>query len=255
MIDITEYFQNNAKENEYYGYKFPNLFMNDTRHYEYYDEIDLINGFKNLINPSNENKITLILQDKYVLMCFYFYKNNYYIKQFPNLFKRPSEKCLPHFMINDIRQYIMKERNDFENKVSWEERRNLINSLEFIKNEDYIISEDMEKVIEDILNSESHFNELNDYDKLRSICDAIEYLLKKKNGKFKKINFNNVSDIIDNQFIEKYRKKIQCFRHASKNSLIERKKYSSNDKSILIKYGILIIEIIVEKVNELNEVN
>lgn len=55
------------------------------------------------------------------------------------------------------------------------------------------------------------------------------------------MTFGFLSDAI----VKKYRKQIQCFRHASENSVEERKKYSNAQKEFLVNFGLTIVNVIV----------
>ena len=245
MINITQYFKDNYDENDYYGYSFFYLkFLDDIPEYVYYDEEELIVDFKDMLDPVHEKEITIRKEDKFILMCFYFYKNGYIIEQFPKLFERPhKEKCYPDFMIKQIREYIMKERSDFSKKVSWEERRRLISNLKFIKNEMY--DKDIEKIIKNITTGNSSFSDMKIDEKLMNIANAIEYLLK-ENNKYISIEFNNVKDIINDEKIKGFKHKFQCFRHSSKESIKERNNYSEKEKKTMIEYGIFIIKTMIQ---------
>ena len=100
MINITKFFKDNFDENNYYGYSFSHLkYLDDVPEYTFFDIEDLISDFKDMLDPVNEKRITMTMQDKFILMCFYFNKNGYIIVQFPKLFERPhKEKSYPLFM-------------------------------------------------------------------------------------------------------------------------------------------------------------
>lgn len=244
MINITQYFKDNFDENNYYGYSFPHLkYLDDIPEYTYFDDEDLIMDFRDMLEPKNEKKITIRKADKFILMCFYLYKNGYIIEQFPKLFERPDkEKCYPDFMINQIREYIMRERGDYSNKVTWGERRKLINNLKFIKTEKY--DKDIETIVKNITTDNRNFCDMPTNEKMMSIVNVLEYLLKDNDG-YIILQFGNINDIINNEIIKQFRHKLQCFRHSSKESLKERERYSENEKQLLVDYGVFIIKTIL----------
>ena len=85
-------------------------------------------------------------------------------------------------------------------------------------------------------------------ERLKEICNAVEYLLKEEN-KFIKLNYDDCFDILDDEKIRKYRNKLECYRHSSKKAIEERNQYSNFQKKILIDYGIFVIETIYNKIN------
>lgn len=244
MINITKFFKENYDEDDYYGYSFFHLkILDDIPEYVYYDDEELIMCFKDMLDPVNEKEITIRNEDKFILMCFYFYKNGYIIEQFPKLFERPhKEKSYPDFMITQIREYIMSERNDFSKKVSWDERRRLISNLKFIKKKFY--DKDIDGIIKNITNGNRSFCDMTLNEQLMNISNTIEYLLK-ENGKYMVLEFENISDVINDDKIKYFRQKLQCFRHSSKDTIIERNNYSDKEKKSMIEYGIFIIKTIV----------
>lgn len=76
------------------------------------------------------------------------------------------------------------------------------------------------------------------------IANLIENMLK-KNGNFMEPDYNKIAfDYIDNDSIIKYRKQIQCFRHATDEALAERAKFTDDQKDFLIQHGISIVTLI-----------
>lgn len=63
-------------------------------------------------------------------------------------------------------------------------------------------------------------------EKLSEIANLIENMLK-KNGHFIKLDYSSICfDYILNENVTSYRKKMQCFRHASSETIAERSSYS-----------------------------
>lgn len=68
-------------------------------------------------------------------------------------------------------------------------------------------------------------------EKLKEIANLIENLLK-KNGKFVTLDYSQIYfNYIFNNTVKNYRKKIQCFKHASNEAIPERKSYSEEQKN------------------------
>lgn len=51
-------------------------------------------------------------------------------------------------------------------------------------------------------------------------------------------------DFITNDDITSYRHKIQCVRHASSESMNERKSFTEEQKKLLIEYGLVVLNAI-----------
>lgn len=102
--------------------------------------------------------------------------------------------------------------------------------------------DDFNSLIQKIsLNKDVDFYCLNYDEQLSLLNNAIENILK-ENKKFKSININKFCEIIDESTIKKFRVKTQCFRHASNESLLEREKFSLQQKLFLINFGLSIID-------------
>lgn len=69
----------------------------------------------------------------------------------------------------------------------------------------------------------------------------------KVNDSFVELNYTKVCfDYINNDNVRDYRKRIQCFRHASEKSLKERNSFTNEQKMFLVDYGILALKSINE---------
>ena len=55
---------------------------------------------------------------------------------------------------------------------------------------------------------------------------------------------------ISNNTVTNYRKKIQCFRHATNEAILERKSYSEEQKKFLINFVLTIINVIYSLISE-----
>lgn len=69
--------------------------------------------------------------------------------------------------------------------------------------------------------------------KFKEIANLIELLLK-KNGKYLDLNYSEICyEYISNEIVKNFRRKIQCFRHATEEALEERwKGYTKVDTSL-----------------------
>ena len=107
--------------------------------------------------------------------------------------------------------------------------------------DDYRIKmpDDLNKKIELISTRNATFEQMPADEKIKELGNLIEYMLKGKNG-FASVDYSFSSNLIDEDSVIKFRKKIQCFRHSSKESIKERNSFSKEQKSFLIEYGILL---------------
>lgn len=251
MIDLLEYFKENYDKKDYYKSHYFSIkdiedIRDKTYFYNYYDDQEIIETFKDIIKPENEKNITIELEEKFILICFYLNDQGYVIREFPELLKRPKStgnSDLYDFMYRQIRTYIMSHVENHSGTVTWDERRMLINSLHFIKN-GYNVTSEMDDLIIKITNDDKSFNELSEDSKLEAICNSIEYLLK-KNQKFIEVDCSRYFDLISNENITILRKILQCYRHATEEDIKMRKKIDKTQKLFLIRYGIMIIETIL----------
>lgn len=99
--------------------------------------------------------------------------------------------------------------------------------------------DDLNKKIELISTRNAAFEQMTADEKIKELGNLIEYMLKGKNG-FTSIDYSFSSNLIDGTSVIQYRKKIQCFRHSSQESINERNSFSREQKSFLIEYGILL---------------
>ncbi|EAG4642779.1 hypothetical protein C5754_14015 [Listeria monocytogenes] len=77
-------------------------------------------------------------------------------------------------------------------------------------------------------------------EKLKEIANLLEYLLK-DGKKFITLDTETIyCGFISNEQITAYRKKIQCFRHSSVDSLAERE-FLKDNIEFLISYGLAIL--------------
>ncbi len=144
------------------------------------------------------------------------------------------------FANSQIRGSIPEDKRKNGN-VPWEERRNFINNKMKFEKKNMILSEKVVKGLNEI--TFTNIDETNYDNTLKDINNFIENKLK-KGKKFYNLNESNeynsfiyVSSILTNESISQYRKKIQCFRHFTTETITERESYSLKEKEILIAYG------------------
>lgn len=245
MIKLVSYFNNNCKEG-YYAHHFEYIGLGRDE-ICFFDDIELINEFKKMIQPGFEKNVLLKDSDLFVMLCFYLFNEGYTILEFPNFLSRPDPKCaLFDFGYTQIKMYLKDQRNAM-GAVPWEVRRNLIESLTFEK-KSYKVDDDVNLIIQEISTRSARFEEMAQDEKLKEICNAIEFLLK-KNGKYIKVDYSDCLSLMDDNRIKKYKDILNCFRHSSKESIEERNSYSDFQKNLLVRYGIFIIEVLNNKVN------
>lgn len=197
----------------------------------------LIDDFKSLIQPDNEKNYDE-LNSQFLLVINELRKKNYVVYLDKQSFYDFSVIGLREFANNRIRNYLIER--DGNTTVAWAHRRLLISEFD-IKKKINIISNDIQLQMNDINFIE--VNEQNFEQTLADIANYIEFKLKTKNGFIdidKVENYNNmkvINRLIDNVHIRMYRKKLQCFRHHTESSILERNNISKNEMKILISYG------------------
>ena len=261
MIDVLKYYVDNVKENEYY-YKFYNKIVTQPQFFTksfgafgieddlfYFNDVEqIIEKFKFLCQPDT-NVSTSHNKRLFYFLCFYLHKNGYVIKEFPRILKCPPDEP-SEFTYNEIRNKIMTQGKQRTNGVvPHSERRILVANLTFQQNTTLEINDNIDSLFQKISTRNAIFDSMSADEKLKEISNLIEYMLL-ENNKFKILNYSIIMfDYINNDIITKYRKQIQCFRHASTNSIEERKIFSDEQKSFLIDYGITIIKVIYDLIN------
>lgn len=261
MIDLYEYYINNVKEDEY-CYRFYKQITNvnktynvfsgyiETNNYEFklFDVTEIIVKFRNLCQPqfpidSNENKCW------FYLICYYLNKNGYIIEQFPDVLRRPPE--IPsNFTCDEIRTYLINKGIHRNGIVPYSERRVLVANLVFKQNINSVeVGIDIDNLFQKISTRQASFQEMSTDEKIKEIINLIEYMLKGEKG-YSKVDYSSISlDYINEDLVKKYKKQVQCFRHASVSSLNERKTFNEKQKDFLIDLGIIILKVIYSIVN------
>jgi len=258
-MNVLKFYKDNISNDEYY-YKFYDEIitiperekqklleagfeaMDEYKNFDFFDDEDVINKFKYLCQPDvSMNETNKIM---FHLVSYYLYKNGYVIKEFPYILCRPPMDPL-QFTYHDIRTKIINDGGMRSNgQVPFSKRRLLISKLTFSQGKKIIISEDLDKKFMDISTRNASFESMTTDEKLKEIINMIEHLLK-VNGKYISLDYATITDgCISDEDIILYKDKIQCFRHASEESLIERQHFSNAQKEFLIDYGVLICNLI-----------
>lgn len=208
----------------------------------YFDDNEMIERFKELISPNNERYYhNKTLNKEFQLIRQYLHNQGYRIAQFPNALH--ISNTLYNFAYNQIRSYIQTKRNSL-GTVTWDERRILINELDFF-NEDFVfqkVPDDLQTVIKKISLRDATWEQQTDDEKLRTIAEVIENLMKLSNGKFLSVDESDFYGLFTEEQLKNFRKQLQVFRHSHKQALEEREsEFDESRKKFLIHLGIVIL--------------
>lgn len=107
-----------------------------------------------------------------------------------------------------------------------------------------IIDEEVDKLIQTISTRNAQLNEMALDERLKELGNLIEYLLK-KDKKFISLNYEYLSlGFIKEGDVKELRKRVQCFRHSSQESIKERNIYTEKQKQFMVEYGVVICNLI-----------
>ena len=259
MIDLWSYFINNAFNKKLGAYeKYFNIVNSTGRtklnrtNFEIYDDEDAIQNFKSLIQPRND--YTNQENIEFILICYYLYSCGYTIVEFPNFLARPTN--LETFSNKDIK-FKAKQVYGTNNAgaVTWESRRRIIDGLQFKKENSSIVkaSLDLENIFKTISPRNATFESMESDEKLQTICNAIENMLK-VNGKFITLDYSSYSlGYITDEIVKNFRKRTQCFRHADEQSIKEREAFTDIEKDFCINFGLTICTLIYRILSDTKE--
>lgn len=260
-MDLKKFYFQNIKESDYH-YRFydtlkqvngdNNIFDEygevDDYEFEVFDTEEGISKFKELCEPyedlsSNERKCW------FYLVTFFLYKTGYVIKEFPGLLARPPIN--PNdFTYRDIRNRIIAQGGDDNGTVRYATRRTFAAALTFeLKSKHIAIDTSLEQKFIQISNRQASFNSMSTDEKLAEIANMIENMLK-MDGHFITPDYYSICfDYISNESVASYRKKMQCFRHASVEAITERNLYTEKQKNFFVDFGLTIIKVIYALIN------
>ena len=264
-MDLLEFYMDNVTPDEYY-YKFYDLIHDvnyayniftgkeETFDYEFivFDIEEAIEKLKKLCMPENENHKK---EEKcwFYLIMYYLNKQGYVLEEFPRVIARPPMDTY-EFVNRDIRNKLLIDGRDSNGIVRWEERRKFVSGFKFKQEENYVeINYDIANKFREISTRQAAFETMSVDEKIKEIANLIENMLK-KDEKFLKLNYSTITfDYINDEVIKKYRKQIQCFRHSTEDSLIERNQYTDEQKKFFIDLGLTITKVIYVLIQNNNE--
>lgn len=256
-IDLMDFFINNVTKNDYH-YNFYDFVKNinntynpitdemeKTDNYEFYvyDSEEAITYFKELCMPRSNGFSD---QEKcwFYLITFYLYSNGYEIKEFPRILARPPVEPM-EFTYGEIRNKLISLGEHDNGTVRFATRRKYVSEFTFeIKSTNIRINDTINKKFIEISTRQASFDSMSTDEKLAEIINLIENMLK-KDGKYAELDYKIVCcEFITNDQIKKYKNAMQCFRHCTDESILERKKYTEKQKDFLIDYGLTIVKAI-----------
>lgn len=255
-MDLRKFYLESVSEREYY-YNFYELVKNVNKTYNVFEGIqethdykflvdnidDAIEKFKYLCQPENEYHNN---EDRcwFYLVLFYLNKCGYIIEEFPRIIEHPPIDSFD-FVNKEIRNKLIADGKDDNGTVRYKERRKLIANLIFTQMDNHIeLVDAIERKFKEISNRQTSFQNMSMDEKLAEIANLIENMLK-KNGKFLSLDYSQICfDYINEDTIKRYRKKIQCFRHSSSQSISERESFTKEQKIFLIDFGLTVLKAI-----------
>lgn len=262
MINLEKYYREKVSKEDYY-YKFYNeliikadedkrimeelAFITDSDPYEEalydaYDEEDVIKIVKDLCEPNLDIRQTINTR-KFYFAFFYLHDNGYKIVEFPRVIDRPPEDPYTFTCLN-IRNLAIEKGMEFNGTVSYMNRRKIVANLTFEKKDIIKIDEGINKLFVEISTRNAKFESMSKDEQIKEIANLIENMLY-IDGKYIELDCEKKCfNLVTNDCIKKYRKQIQCFRHAHEEALRERKNIDDVQKDFIIDYGITIIKLI-----------
>jgi hypothetical protein len=107
----------------------------------------------------------------------------------------------------------------------------------------------IDEIIQMVSTRGSTYDQMKPDEKLEVLANLIENLLK-KDGKFKKVDSDKVfCGLMADEDIMAFRRKMQCFRHVTKEDIEERKIFTKEQKEFLANYGLTICMAILDNSN------
>lgn len=211
-------------------------------YYIYDDDNAVIERFKELISPNNEESFNnKFVNEEFKLIRQYLNNEGYRITQFPNALHIQS--TLFDFAYNQIRTYIQNKRQK-PGTVTWDERRMLIAELSFVKSGGVFhdVPEELQTTIKKISLRDATWEQQTDDEKLKTIADVIENLLKLPNGKFLPLHESKFYGLFTDEQLKSLRKQLQAFRHSHEQALkLRNTEFDESKKKFLIHLGIVIL--------------
>ena len=214
--------------------------------YKLYDESELKDKFRSICQPPDNH--TLEDESWFILISFYFFCHNIYIRQFPKLFERP--KSLFDFAYTDIRQYAFDNgyTNGDMTTVRWSIRRQIIEELVFEKSVQGVTpTEDIVDLINIIESNNTSWQEMSLDAKLAALNNVIEHGLKRDDRFIDIPDIDNIRNFVK---CREFRISTQCMRHGSKEALRDRREFNDSEKQFLVDYGVSLVYLIKRNISE-----
>ena len=264
-IDLREFFLSNVGEDDYY-WRFRPLVENantvwnvfggavevpnsEQRGFEVFDEEEAIEKFRFLCMPENEPSGS---KDRcwFYLVSYYLRSRGYAIKEFPRVLDRPPSDPL-EFVYGEIRQKAFADRLNEGNTVTYATRRQIVHDMIFVKSSPSLcVGEELGRRIQLVSTRGAAFDEMPIDEKLETLANLIENLLK-VDGKFQDVDYCSVMmGFIDENAVKAYRKKLQCYRHSSDESIAERSEITGDQKDFLVDYGVTACKALAKMVRQ-----
>lgn len=245
MLDLVKMFLEDENKGYYSRFNILKTYQDPFGFEEEYkllifDDKEAIQKIKDYVKPPDDR--TEEEYSDFILLCYYLNKQGYYITRFPEFLERPTN--LHDFSYNKVRTEIQKETNDY-GLVRWAERRAFVDSMTFKKKNNSVavnVKEDINELFVKVSTRGAEFENMTADEKLQHIKNILENLL--KDIGYKNVIFENFTmGYITSEQVLKFSKKLQCFRHGSKESLEERKSYTDDEKQFMIDYGLTILAV------------
>jgi len=204
------------------------------------NEYLLIDSFRILIEPHSHIEKESLEEYIYTLYRIYFYHERYKLIPLDNFYLiNPTYDSFIEYLRNETRK--SKYSASYKGNIEWAAIREYINEIKFEKNHHIQTDNGVLALIKQITINSKSFNELEIDEKLLNIKSCNEYIIDKlggaKNIDYKKLFLN----IFDSEIILNFMNKLHAFRHFKKDTILERKNYSINDKLFLLETGIMLI--------------
>jgi len=216
--------------------------------YNYKNDQSIINAFKEILKPKfGRNKSAKFSDytnsdfEEYQEIMPWLKENDYYIEEFSNAIQNQVDlKTLGYDM---IRNKIQNELGNFTSSVRWDDRRQLIDSLNIKKRNDFPVFKlqtEIKEIIREVSSGKGKLHTLELDEQLALLNNTIEYLLKEENS-YKKISSKDFYGFIEEDEVKKFRNDTQVFRHGSSQAISERKNWSDDKKNYYARLGIIMI--------------
>ncbi|CAM4260643.1 hypothetical protein [Erysipelothrix aquatica] len=214
--------------------------------YNIIDDEEAIENWKKMLSPYYKAETNdKIVEFRFTLLSFYLFKEGFYLANMPNLLERAPrfEDTVELFRIKTGEKF---GRNGQYGGVGWSDRGRYLEELKFIKKteESYNLDQELEALIKLVSTSGTDFNTMTANEKLATIRNTFENIAKKDSKRYHPIPFHDLTyGLITSDDVTRFNKKLHVFRHGEKSMLSERENYTQEEKSFMIDYALLILQI------------